>query len=67
MKTVEYITQLILDGEIEQARREIWAVQDFALITSTTSALNDLETRDLLEAILEAQLTAYSNVANSHF
>lgn len=56
---IEYITRLILEGKTKEAREEIKACAvDYPKSTGEAPLLNPLQVRDLLEAVLEAELGA---------
>ena len=56
MTTVERITQMILNGKINDAKSEIKSDSEFAKSTGREPHLNDLQVRDLHQAIAEAEI-----------
>lgn len=53
---VETITMLILDGATQEAKAEIKTDREFSNITGKPRQLNNLQERDLLQAVIEAEL-----------
>jgi len=57
MTTLQNITQLILNGNTLQARREIEADKEMGRICLNHTSLTSLVRHDLLEAATESELT----------
>lgn len=53
---VEFVTNMILEGNLSQARREIEADQELPKYFNKQPNLNFLQMRDLLQAIDEAEM-----------
>jgi len=55
---VEFITGLILDGKLEQAKKELVATTQYPVVFGKPNPLNELQYRGLSEAILESELAS---------
>lgn len=58
MNVLEMITTLILEGNTEQATKELDSLKDYVKITNKPNPLSEMQVRDLRAAIFDKELGA---------